>query len=93
MVAGTRRGEIVGLRWSNVDLDRGVVYIRIQRTICGAMRGCGRCRGNDFSDDHSVAQLPGDVRSALRFFSERAHPHQAWLSHRSLEWLRCSLYA
>lgn len=35
VVAGTRRGEIAGLRWSKVDLDNGVVYIHIQRTICG----------------------------------------------------------
>lgn len=35
VVAGTRRGEIAGLRWAKVDLDRGIVYIHIQRTICG----------------------------------------------------------
>jgi integrase len=35
VVAGTRRGEIAGLRWSKVDLDLGIVYIHIQRTICG----------------------------------------------------------
>lgn len=35
VVAGTRRGEIAGLRWSKIDLERGIVYIHIQRTICG----------------------------------------------------------
>jgi integrase len=35
VVAGTRRGEIAGLRWHKVDLDRGTIYIHIQRTICG----------------------------------------------------------
>jgi integrase len=35
VVAGTRRGEIAGLRWSKVDFDLGIVYIHIQRTICG----------------------------------------------------------
>jgi integrase len=35
VVAGTRRGEIGGLKWSKVDLDAGVVYIHWQRTIAG----------------------------------------------------------
>lgn len=35
VVAGTRRGEIAGLRWSKVDLDQGIVYIHWQRTISG----------------------------------------------------------
>ncbi|MFI7601202.1 tyrosine-type recombinase/integrase [Actinoplanes sp. NPDC049681] len=35
VVAGTRRGEIAGLRWSKVDLEMGNVYIHSQRTICG----------------------------------------------------------
>jgi integrase len=29
-----RRGEIGGLRWHKVDLDRGTIYIHVQRTIC-----------------------------------------------------------
>jgi integrase len=36
VVAGTRRGEIAGLRWHKVDLDRGIIHIHIQRTICGS---------------------------------------------------------
>ena len=35
VVAGTHRREIAGLRWSRVDLENGIVYIHIQRTICG----------------------------------------------------------
>jgi len=35
VVAGTRRGEIAGLKWSKVDLERGLIHIHIQRTICG----------------------------------------------------------
>jgi integrase len=35
IVAGMRRGELAGLRWSKVDLERGIVYVHIQRTICG----------------------------------------------------------
>jgi integrase len=35
VVAGTRRGEIAGLRWSKVDLEQGIVYIHWQRTISG----------------------------------------------------------
>src|SRR4051794_14821236 len=35
VVAGCRRGELAGLRWAKVDLDQGIVYIHIQRTIEG----------------------------------------------------------
>jgi integrase len=30
MSAGLRRGEIIGLRWKNVDLDEGIIYVREQ---------------------------------------------------------------
>jgi len=30
MTAGLRRGEVLGLRWRNVDLDRGVIHVREQ---------------------------------------------------------------
>ncbi len=30
MSAGLRRGEIIGLRWPNVDLDEGIIYVREQ---------------------------------------------------------------
>jgi integrase len=32
---GMRRGEALGLRWSDVDLERGVITITNQRTIAG----------------------------------------------------------
>jgi integrase len=32
VVVGTRRGELAGLKWSKVDLDRGVLFIHWQRT-------------------------------------------------------------
>jgi integrase len=35
IVTGVRRGEALGLRWDDVDLDAGTVTIRHQRTIAG----------------------------------------------------------
>lgn len=32
VVTGLRRGELHGLRWADVDLDAGVLYVRRQRT-------------------------------------------------------------
>ena len=32
IVVGARRGEIAGLEWSRIDLDRGVLYLHWQRT-------------------------------------------------------------
>jgi integrase len=34
-VTGCRRGEVLGLRWSDLDLDAGTVVVRNQRTIAG----------------------------------------------------------
>ena len=35
VVAGLRRGELAGLRWAKVDLEQGIVFVHIQRTISG----------------------------------------------------------
>ncbi|MFG2045231.1 hypothetical protein [Dactylosporangium sp. NPDC048998] len=32
---GARRGEACGLRWSEVDLDRGVLFVVCNRTTAG----------------------------------------------------------
>lgn len=33
VVCGLRRGELAGLRWSDLDLDRGLLHVRWQRTV------------------------------------------------------------
>lgn len=35
LVTGLRRGELHGLRWSDIDFDRGLLYVRRQRTEVG----------------------------------------------------------
>jgi integrase len=42
LALGLRRGEIVGLRWGNVDLDNRVIYVR---------RQVQRVRGDLYEDD------------------------------------------
>jgi integrase len=32
---GLRRGEYCGLRWATVDLDRGLLFVKRQRTTAG----------------------------------------------------------
>src|SRR3954452_5293692 len=49
LALGLRQGEVLGLRWSDVDLDRGLLYIRSTRVRplyahgCGG--GCGKAAG------------------------------------------------
>jgi integrase len=36
VIAGVRRGELAGLKWGKVDLDRGVLFVHWQRTATSA---------------------------------------------------------
>lgn len=37
LLRGLRRGELAGLRWSHVDLDGAVLYVRSQRTLANGL--------------------------------------------------------
>ena len=36
IIAGLRRGELAGLKWNRLDLDRGVLFVHRQRTATSA---------------------------------------------------------
>ncbi len=45
---GLRRGEAIGLRWADVDLERGVIYVRqqiVQAKTTDPCKDCGVCHG------------------------------------------------
>lgn len=70
---GLRRGEAVGLRWCDVDLDRGVVHVR-QAIIDVGGRSCidrpktKRSHGQVDLDAHTIGSLLG---RGLRHEAER----------------------
>lgn len=49
LALGLRRGEIVGLRWVNIDLDNRVIYVR---------RQVQRVRGDLYEDDPKGGDAP-----------------------------------
>lgn len=60
-MTGCRRGEALGLRWSDVDLEAGVAVIAWQRTIAGGKVVEGAPKTN--AGSRAVALDPGTVRS------------------------------
>jgi integrase len=58
---GMRRGEVLGLRWADVDLDEGSVNVVWQRTVAGGRVAEGQPKTN--SGLRTVALDPGTVAS------------------------------
>jgi integrase len=84
LTLGLRRGELLGLRWQSVDLDRGVLRVResVQR-----VRGAGLVVEETKSarSDRTIP-LPKMTREALRQHRERqaverSAAGQRWMEH------------
>jgi integrase len=59
MTTGLRRGELLGLRWADVDLERATLTVRRQRTT-------GGIRAPKTSAARRTIPLPGLAAAALR---------------------------
>lgn len=73
VTTGARRGELCGLRWSDVDFDRGT--LRIERSIA-AVKGEGAVvKGTKNHSKRRIALDPDtvdDLRAHRQFYDERA---------------------
>jgi integrase len=68
-LAGLRRSEILGLRWSDVDLESGTVSVAQGRVV---VAGHGTATGDPKSKrSRRALPMPPDVISALRAFKVR----------------------
>ncbi|RFZ63445.1 putative prophage phiRv2 integrase [Mycobacterium marinum] len=68
-LAGLRRSEILGLRWSDVDLDAGTVSVAQGRVV---VEGQGTVTGDPKSRrSRRALPMPSDVLDALRAFMVR----------------------
>lgn len=68
-LAGLRRSEILGLRWSDVDLDAGTVSVAQGRVV---VEGRGTVTGDPKSKrSRRALPMPSDVIAALRAFRVR----------------------
>jgi integrase len=80
-MTGMRRGEVLGLRWSDVDLDDGSLRVVWQRTVAGGRAVEGRPK--TASGERTVALDPATVAS-LRTWrkaqaAERLAVGPAWI--------------
>ncbi|MBX7133668.1 MAG: site-specific integrase [Fimbriimonadaceae bacterium] len=65
-LAGLRRSEILGLRWSDVDFDAGTVTVAQGRVV---VQGVGTVTGDPKSKrSRRVLLMPPDIFAALRTF-------------------------
>lgn len=85
-ICGLRRGEIMGLRWSDIDLDSGLLHIRSQRTL---VNGQGVLETSPKAG--SVRSIPlgtqmvGILRATPRH-AELLYPqHPSYLTHRLIQ--------
>ncbi|WP_328463422.1 site-specific integrase [Actinoplanes sp. NBC_00393] len=74
---GLRRGELCGLRWAAVDLDRGLLFVERQRTTAGytVVEGDPKTAAGRRAvalDKHTVSILRAH-RSRQRNFGDRRH--------------------
>ncbi|BDB41975.1 hypothetical protein Mkiyose1088_41430 [Mycobacterium kiyosense] len=80
-LAGLRRSEVLGLRWTDVDFDAGTVSIAQGRVV---VAGQGTVTGDPKSRrSRRVLPMPGDVLAALRTLkaaqaSERLRIGKRW---------------
>jgi integrase len=80
---GLRRGELCGLRWAAVDLDRGLLFVERQRTTAGydVVEGDPKTTAGRRAvalDKHTVAILRADRRRQLARRDHRHATHTAW---------------
>ena len=75
-LAGLRRSELLGLRWSDVDLDGGTVSVAQGRVV---VEGQGTLTGDPKSKrSRRALPMPADVLAALRAFKvQQANERQA----------------
>jgi integrase len=79
-LAGLRRSEILGLRWSDVDLDAGTVSVAQGRVV---VEGRGTVTGDPKSKrSRRALPMPADVLTALRAFKVRQAEERLALGER-----------
>lgn len=52
VLTGMRQGEILGLRWKDVDLENGIIYIRQTLTVGRALKVGAKNEANVRSFTH-----------------------------------------
>jgi integrase len=64
-LTGLRRGELIGLRWENVDFEQLILHVR--KSVVARVEGTPKTEA-------SKKHLPLDVQTAESLFAWRARP-------------------
>lgn len=75
LATGMRRGELLGLRWSDIDLDRAI--LRVERSLEEPARACGsKCKRRATAGDLCRCRRAASRRCAatVRASSSNASP-------------------
>ncbi len=83
LTTGMRRGELLGLRWQDVDWERGV--LRVWQTI-GVLRGIIEVRAPKTKSSRREIPVPAEVIAALREHKQRQNEQRLalganWQNH------------
>jgi integrase len=72
MLLGLRASEVVGLRWGDVNFEKGILHVR--RSFVGKLE-------DDTKTDDSAQELPihDDLRLVLEAWREEQEPINGWL--------------
>ncbi|WP_173745419.1 tyrosine-type recombinase/integrase [Actinoplanes sp. TFC3] len=80
---GLRRGELCGLKWAAIDLDRGLLFVERNRTTAGyeVIEGDPKTAAGRRAvalDKHTIAVLRAHRRRQLDRRDRRHAAHQSW---------------
>jgi integrase len=84
LLCGLRRGELLGLKWENVDLERGALAVR--RTLTRGPGGAWELGQPKTASGRRAVALPESCVTALRKHRAAQHTHRlaigpAWEDH------------
>lgn len=82
LYTGLRRGEVCGLRWRDVDLDRGVLWVR---KAIGVADGRTNLKDSKTGHDRDVA-LPATLVDALREWRRDPRSGEVYVVGRGDRW-------
>jgi acetyltransferase-like isoleucine patch superfamily enzyme len=90
LTTGQRRGEVCGVRWPSIDLDRGVQSIRESRVVVDGRAQDGRVKTDDSARQNSLD--PETVQALRDWKTPNALPargdtvvgHDVWLGYRAM---------